>query len=36
LINPHWDVESLWNQIVFCLLEAISTILPRKWADVTP
>jgi hypothetical protein len=30
LTNPHWDVESLWNQIIFYLVEAIPTILPKK------
>jgi len=35
MTNPRWDVESLWNQIVFCSLEAISTILPKKWAHIS-
>jgi len=30
LANPQPDVKLLWNRIIFCLVEAISTVLPKK------
>ena len=35
LRNPQKDVESLWNEMIFPLMEAVSTILPTKWAHIT-
>jgi len=36
LPNPHQNVELLWNWIVLLLLEAIPTVLLKKWAHLTP
>ena len=29
------DVESLWNEMIFPLMEAVSTILPKRWAPLS-